>query len=78
MLTLRINVNKFFKSLLLTISIPAMLLACDRENWIEGVAEYVKFHSPKTSELIIIQDDQIIIINVRTGSVQYIFDDEAT
>jgi len=70
--------NKFNKFFLSSILIPSMLMACESpESWIEHVIAYIKMASQKTNEIIIIQDDQIIIADVKSGAVQYIFDEES-
>lgn len=66
--------NKLLLSLVL---IPSMLFSCGFDkDWIKYIAAYAQLNSPKTTEIIIIQDDQVVVVNVLTGEIQYIADNK--
>lgn len=45
-----------------------------KEDWIKEVARFIKMRSSKTTEIMIFEEDQIIIVNIQTGDITYIFD----
>jgi hypothetical protein len=70
----RIKMNKLLLTLVL---IPSMLFSCGFDkDWIKYIAAYAKLNSPRTSQIMIIQDNQIVVVDIQTGEIQYIFDNK--